>query len=148
MTLRRYHIVALIFFSFSINAYADLVASNDTDVDGTAKAFYYIQNKPYEKCSSAAGEIGIIKNHDKMVILQKYIDMYCTKKACDAQVYMTRDCSGPPVATLSIDAKKNEIEVRDNHVGKYRVKKTGNMAVLIHSKQDNNITGFIKKLFG
>lgn len=76
-------------------AHADVIINNYTNAPGTA----YAGMSP---CSSVAGDKGIIKAHSKMVVPQFVLDVYCSK-SCKANVFMTKNCTGHKIATLTVD---------------------------------------------
>ena len=98
-------------------AFADLKITNNTDAPATA----FAGNSP---CSSSApGGKGVIQPNGGFVEVPDWaVGIYCSSD-CRAEVFMSKNCSGKPVATC-IGNKRDGIKSCNNHDkrdGGYRV---------------------------
>ena len=118
-----------------ISAYADITVINSTNVDATAYSAYY------EQCSSALGSRGIIKAKKTMPIKQAYVDTFCSKQPCDAEIFMSNDCKGKAIGIIQIDANKGGIASATNYeVSGFRLRKIDNQtAVIEHTEMANGL---------
>jgi hypothetical protein len=84
-----------------ITARADLTIVNNTDQDSTS-----IVNGG--ACSTILGEIGITRAHSSNTLDYIIMRIACGMHPndCVADVYMTDNCSGPKVATVTMDINK------------------------------------------
>lgn len=85
-------------FTASAQAGADLTIMNNTNHSSTA----LVNNGP---CSSTLGKIGITKAHSPNVVPWKILDFICSanKQECKASVYVSENCSGPAIATATLN---------------------------------------------
>lgn len=83
-------------------AYAEVKIHNNTDAYGTGK----IKNGA---CSSTLGDSGVMNPHGSMTLSKLEIISLCGFKTCEAYIYMSKDCSGNKLATVSlnVDGVKN-----------------------------------------
>jgi hypothetical protein len=123
-----------------ISAYADITVINTTNVDATAYSPYY------EQCSSSLGSRGIIKANKMMSIKQAYVDTFCSKQPCDAEIHMSNDCRGKTIGTIQIDATKGGITAVNNlDVDGYRLRKIDKSTTII--EKNETINGLFGALF-
>lgn len=115
-------------------AHISLTVSNNTEKPATA----YIGTK---FCSGDYGAMGIIEKHTKKAIPQFVIDTYCGK-ACDVKIYMTTDCSGEKVATLSVDKQKGIVNIINHDVDGYVVSGGGNYGQVDGGPKKNWVARF------
>ena len=101
---------------FSVSAYADATVRNNTDTVATA----YVSGS----CSSMAGDEGIMKPHSSVVVPQWVLGFFCGF-GCDAQVYMSNNCSGPKIATIHADSISGITNVNNHNVKGFRVTGSG-----------------------
>lgn len=96
-------------FSFSANAFiansdltsdfaSDLTIVNDTNRDSTSIINHGL-------CSTILGDSGVTKAHSTNVVAASTVKKACffNKTNCQADVYMTNNCTGPKVATVIFD---------------------------------------------
>jgi len=98
-------------FAFSLLAYTslcyashgDLTLDNQTNFPSTSKLI--IGSGQNGVCSNAYGDLGITQPHKDKKISKAMLDMICMGhgKKCRADVYLTDDCSGTPVALIVYD---------------------------------------------
>jgi len=109
-------------FSLPIIANAasiDLI--NNTDYYGTAKVSIF--------CSNMAGNNGVIKPHDKINISQDALNFACPG-TCDAQVYVTKDCSGKAIAKAKLDNKKGILDIHNLDEQRFHISGGGTSATI------------------
>lgn len=95
---------AITFSVIPYAAFADLTIVNNTSTAATAS----VVGSP---CSSAAGHLGILQPHGGKVVVKDWVmNMYC-KHGCTGNVYMNRNCSGKPVATVKASTSEGVISV-------------------------------------
>ena len=82
-------------------AHADITIVNNTDYYGTGKIDIFCSN---------ISDNGVIKPHSQMNVGKDVLDMVCSS-TCDATVYVTKDCSGKPIAKAKLDNKKGVVSV-------------------------------------
>jgi hypothetical protein len=95
-------------------ANADMVLTNNTNSYAVAKVGGF--------CSTMAGDQGLIKPHQVMDIPSSTYDnikMICGS-GCDADIYMSKSCSGERVATVRLD-KSGASNIRNYNVKGYTV---------------------------
>jgi hypothetical protein len=103
------HIKKLILFcalTFSMSAHADLLLTNNTDSYGTG-------NVASSPCSSQAGDRGITKPHSTLTIPQIAFDLFCGLFTCEARLFATQNCSGPVIATVTIEFNKGVTHINN-----------------------------------
>lgn len=90
----------------TIAAAGNLIITNNTDEPSTT-----VTNG---KCSTQwLGEGGITKPHEKRELKETQLRVACGKDHldnCVADVYMTNNCTGPVIATVTLDTKKDGIK--------------------------------------
>jgi hypothetical protein len=94
-------VVLGISFSFSAHAFianSDLTIVNDTNHDSTS----IINNG---LCSTILGDSGVTKAHSTNVVKADILKKACyfSQHNCQADVYMTNNCSGTKIATVFFD---------------------------------------------
>lgn len=110
-------IAAFVMSMSSMAAHADLFIANNTDASATA----YAGTSP---CSNAAGDRGIIKPHGSVQIPDFLVGMYCTNN-CKAQVFMSKNCSGKSIATVTANKKQGVIDIENHGIEGYQVVGSG-----------------------
>ncbi len=90
---------------------SDLTLVNNTNRDSTS----VINNGV---CSTILGSAGVTKAHTTNVVPESKINMACilNRTNCKADVYMTNNCSGKVVATVTMDTKSGvkAVAMKDN----------------------------------
>jgi hypothetical protein len=102
-----------------ITSFADITITNNTNSPATA----FAGNSP---CSNAAGDRGVIQPHSQIVIADWIVGIYCTTD-CKAEIFMTKNCSGKSIATVTANKKdgvKSTIS-HDDRADGYRIIGTG-----------------------
>lgn len=96
-------------------AHAEININNHTDFFGTGEI--------NGSCSSSLGDSGIIKPHGKMTLTKAQIIALCGFSNCDAKLFLTNNCSGDKLATVTlsqsgihhiINHKPDEFDVSGN----------------------------------
>lgn len=98
-------------------AQADITIHNNTNAPATA-------NVSISPCSNAAGNKGIIMPHSSITIPDFLVGLYCTSD-CKAQVFMSRNCSGKPVATVVGNVRQGVKSIANNNVDGYTLAGSG-----------------------
>jgi hypothetical protein len=80
--------------------------TNNTDLNSTG-----IINGGF--CSSNFGEQGIIKAHSSITIYKSQLQLACgtNTQACTTDLYMSNDCSGPKVGTITLNIDEGVTKV-------------------------------------
>lgn len=116
---------AIVLSTASFAAYAkaqDMTINNNTNNVATASA-------GISPCSGSIGDRGIIKPHNNVVIPSWAIGMYCTSD-CKAQVYMSKNCSGKSIATVTANVREGVKKIENHSVDGYQVAGSGfNMTI-------------------
>ena len=122
-------------------SHADIHLVNNTNLPGTA----YIGISP---CSSSIGEGGIAKPHSSITVPQSVINMFCGLTACEAHVFLTRDCgaSGKEVAIATIEASKGVTSINNLDKAHYQIAHQGSSITI--TPVGNNTSSWFKRLFG
>jgi len=94
-------------------AQADITIYNNTNSPATA----YVNNSP---CSNAAGSKGIIMPHQSISVPDWAANLFCSHE-CTANVFMTKNCSGKSVASVTGNTRDGVKKVDNHHVNGYRV---------------------------
>jgi len=81
---------------------ADINLVNNTDSYGTGKVGFL--------CSDLAGNDGRVKPHSTFTVKQNALDLVCSG-TCEAEVFLTKNCSGKTIAKAKLDNKKGVISV-------------------------------------
>lgn len=102
MRMLKKFLTCLLFACAASTAQATVKIVNTTNVDFTAYSNYF------ERCSSWLGTRGIIFKNHTMPIDQKYINAFCDKQACDAQIHMSLHCDGEAIGFI-IFTKQNGV---------------------------------------
>jgi hypothetical protein len=108
LTICCLHLLA----SFS---YADMVIRNNTDLPVTARIG--------RLCSSIVGNLGIVYPRSSLVVTQHYYDnmgIFCPS-SCDADVYVSNNCSGTKIATVNFSKEDGITNIRNEVVDLYAV---------------------------
>ncbi|RDI46057.1 hypothetical protein [Aquicella lusitana] len=92
-------------------AHADISVANNTNSYATAHVGFI--------CSSIVND-GVIKPHSSLNISQSIIDLYCVG-SCKTDIYMSKNCSGKSVATVSVDQHKGVTGISNHNVNGYYV---------------------------
>jgi len=88
-----------------LTSFADIIIHNNTNTAATATA-------GNSQCSGAIPQ-GVMKPHTTVTIPDFLADMFC-KDGCTANVYMSRNCSGKPIATVEASTAKGITKVTNN----------------------------------
>ena len=98
----------------SFAAHADTVIVNNSDLPATALA-------GLSPCSSAApGGKGVIQPHGGRVEVPDWaVGIYCSSD-CTAQVFMSKNCSGPAIASC-VANKKDGVKKCTSNSSNYRI---------------------------
>lgn len=120
---------------FPIICFADDIhLLNNTNFYGTAHV-------SYSPCSSAAGDTGIMHPHGTLVVPGSAITAFCGPFSCDAHLYMSKDCSGKEVATITISSRKGIIAIKNHDPEHLSLSGSGSQGVI-------NPVSLWKKWFG
>lgn len=116
---------AIALSTVSYAAYAtgkDMTINNNSDAVATASA-------GVSPCSGSIGDRGIIKPHSNVVIPSWAVGMYCTSD-CKAQVYISKNCSGKSIATVTANVRDGVKKIENHDVDGYQVVGSGfNMSI-------------------
>lgn len=107
---------------------APTLAFADVSVTNTSSAFY-TANMDLSPCSSIIGDKGIMKPHSALSIPKAVIDLYCGIKPCEAQVYLSKNCSGKKIAKVTI-AKDKGVTNIENYDSDYVITGLGNTVTI------------------
>lgn len=118
----RQGLVAICVFACSLPAFADLSISNTTSAHATART-------TTSPCSSAAGDQGILKPNSTLVVPKFVVDLFCLA-GCDAQVFISKDCSAKKIATAHIESLKGVTSITNHNVEGYYVTASGNSVTI------------------
>ncbi len=103
---------------FAANALGqDMVINNSSNNVATASA-------GISPCSGSIGDRGIIKPHSNVTIPSWAVGMYCTSD-CKAQVYMSKNCSGKSIATVTANVREGVKKIENHGVDGYQVVGSG-----------------------
>jgi hypothetical protein len=132
--------ITLFACALSTVSQADVFIINTTNTTGTAYSTYFGQ------CSSWLGSRGHIKKLDKMKIDQKYLNAFCEKQACDAEIHMSLDCSGEAIGKILFTKQEGITTVTpfDNSQG-FSLRKIDNQTAII--EQTGTIRGLLRSVF-
>ena len=79
-------------------------------------------------CTADYGDWGIIgPNGDSRTIPQFIVDRFCGN-SCESAIYMTKNCSGPKIATARIEKKNGIVAITNHNVDGYVVSGGGKSA--------------------
>lgn len=102
--------LAILACSLSFTAHAKLVVTNKTQFDSTTKTFL---------CSTALGEAGVTHPGQTNTLTDAQVKSAClfSQQNCVADVFLTNNCSGPSIATVTMDIKSGikSVEMKDNN---------------------------------
>lgn len=108
MFSKKYFSVVMVTFCMGASSIAaarsDLTIVNNTNQDSTS----IINNGA---CSTILGKVGITRAHETNVVPAGLVAVACvtSPRACTAEVYMTNNCTGSPVARVVFDTKTGYI---------------------------------------
>lgn len=137
MSLKQCAIVLASCITFlPLLAKADISVRNNTNGYGTAKT-------SMSPCSSSV-EAGVIKPKSALDIPQYVLDLYCPF-GCDVFLYMTKNCSGNKIATVTIDNQKGVVRVNNHNVQGYVVSGGGNV-VNVDGGPAKSLLDFLKSV--
>jgi hypothetical protein len=123
----------------SSSAFAkDLVIMNNTDALATAKT-------KTSMCSSVGGDAGMLKPHKAITVSQWIQDFYCAGQ-CDADIYISDNCSGQSVATAHIKQGSGIVSINNHNQGSYRVVGSGYNISLEGGDSKNSFFNFLSKI--
>lgn len=135
MTFKKSSLICAIALSvFPLFSYADIDVRNNTKGFGTAKT-------NLSPCSSTAGDAGIINPDSNLTIPQFVLNLYCAF-GCNVEVYMTKNCSGKSIATLTVNPNKGITKINNHNEVGYFVLGNGK-AASINGGPVKNIFDFI-----
>ena len=123
------------------SAHANINIENHTTVDATAFSDFFGQ------CSSKMGEKkGIIKANGFMPIKQSLVTTFCVKQACDAQIHMSRDCTGDLISTALIKATEEgvvDITIKNTNMNGYVLRKVNDNTVAIEDGRQKSLFRYL-----
>jgi hypothetical protein len=108
---------ALAFSAAPFAAQADITIHNNTNAPATASV-------SISPCSNAAGDRGVIKPHSSITIPDFLVGLYCTSD-CKAQVFMSRNCSGKSIATVTGNVRQGVKNIDNHSVKGFRLAGSG-----------------------
>ena len=121
MMMKKFALIsALAFSAFPLFAYADDISiMNNTNSPGTG----YLSGKYSDSpCSSDAGTGGVIEPHSSIVLPEYVINLiYCSISPCKGTIFMSTNCSGRKIATVTIDRRKGVTDITNHNVDGYIV---------------------------
>lgn len=92
-------ISAFVLSSLPIFSNASVVITNNTSLYATG----YLNSSI---CSSSVGNSGTLNpKPGTLTIAQGVLDFWCSNRTCTMEVFLTKNCSGKSIATVSADAK-------------------------------------------
>lgn len=113
---------AITLSTISFAAYADLSITNNTKTGATASA----ASSP---CSGSIGSKGVIAPGGHVEIPDWAVGVYC-RTNCTAHVYMSKNCSGKSIATVTANMKDGVVDVINNGVDGYHVEGRGKVMTI------------------
>lgn len=113
---------ASIFVALPTIALADITVNNASNAFATA-------NMDFSPCSSIVGDAGMMKPKTNLTVPKAVTDMYCGIKPCQANVYLSKNCSGKKIAVVTVDKDKGVIDIK-NYSADYAFSGSGNSIVL------------------
>lgn len=116
-------IILLISLFFPLISLADILVHNNSDFFGTGKL-------TLSPCSSSVGDQGIVHPHSTFNVPQSVLNMLCGLKPCQAQVFLSNNCSGKPLASVTLEAKKGVVSYTNMDPMHYRISGGGNDVTL------------------
>lgn len=96
----------------------EISMKNNTKAYATGK----LESLTKSPCSSTVSG-GVVQPNGSVNLPQSVLDLYCGIKTCTGYVYVTKNCSGEAIATVTIDKEKGVTNVHNNNVQGYYVTK-------------------------
>lgn len=120
--MKKKHLALLGAMTLSLvpfTAFADITIKNNTNTPATA----FAGSSP---CSNAAGEKGVMHPHSQVTIPDFLVGMYCNND-CVAQVFMSKNCSGKAIASVTANKRDGIKSVKNNDTSSsaYHIEGTG-----------------------
>lgn len=131
-----YLIASLFTLALPLTTYADITVNNHSDAYGTGMIG--------GRCSASLGDVGIMRPQGKMTISRTDIVGLCGLRNCEAQVFMTNNCSGAKIATVTIN-HKGVVNIVNHSAGEYIV--SGTKTNVNIDKHRFNMMNWVKSLF-
>lgn len=103
-------------------SHADIKVTNHTGYYGTAKT-------NFTPCSSISPK-GVMQPYGTLEVSQSVLNSFCKVIDCKVDLYISKNCSGPKVAVVTISAKSGIKSIEHKMRNKVHVTGRGNFAVI------------------
>lgn len=119
--------------------YDPIIIENNTNMDASASSVVF-----NNACSFSWGEErGVIKAHGFMKLKASLVNMFCLDNTCDAQIHMSKNCSGSIIGTAIVSSNGGIISLENYGVDGYVLRKIDNY----HAVIEGGPIGLMKLLF-
>lgn len=136
--MRTSTVIVSLILMLPLLAQANIDIINHTGLYGTGK----VKNGA---CSATLGDRGIIKPHGNLTLNAAEIIYLCGFKTCEAFLFVTNNCTGDKIATVTMDAYSGVKNVVNHKPGEYLI--TGGGSSLSIESYKLHFKNWLKWLF-